>query len=124
MATRGQTSPRTVTLGLRQRAWWVMRRRVGFTLQELLSTLADGSERDATGNLGKYLRALEKAGIVRREAVRQAGSALTSNGHLRYRLVINEGRKAPVWRASSNSVYDPNSGAVYSMTPQEVCDGN
>ncbi len=113
MATKGQPSPRTVTQGLRQRAWWVMRRRVSFTLPELLSTLADGTERDATSNLGKYLRALAKAGIIRAEAERQPGAKLTSNGHIRYRLIINEGRKAPVWRAKSNSVFDPNSGRVY-----------
>jgi len=41
MSRKGQISPRTVTLGLRQRAWWVMRRRICFTLPELLSTLAD-----------------------------------------------------------------------------------
>jgi len=113
MATKGQTSPRTVTQGLRQRAWWVMRRRSRFSLQELLSTLADGSERDAASNLGKYLRALEKAGVIRREAERQPGAALTSNGHIRYRLAINTGRKAPVWRAKSNAVYDPDSGIEY-----------
>lgn len=110
MARKGQISPRTVTLGLRQRAWWVMRRRIGFTLIELLATLADGSERDAAGNLGKYLRALEKAGIVR-----QPGAALTSPGSLRYQLIINAGRKAPVWRAKTNTVFDPNSGKVYEM---------
>lgn len=121
MATKGQTSPRTVTLGLRQRAWWVMRRRISFTLPELLQTLADGTERDAKGNLGKYVRALEKAGIIRREGERQPGTALTSNGHLRYQLIVNDGRKAPVWRESSSSVYDPNSGKVYGM---EARDGN
>lgn len=121
MSRKGQISPRTVTHGLRQRAWWVMRRRITFTLPELLSILADGTERDASGNLGKYLRALEKIGIVQREAVRQPGAALTSNGHIRYRLIVNEGRKAPVWRAQSNSVYDPNSGLVYEIL--EVSNG-
>ena len=115
MSRKGQISPRTVTLGLRQRAWWVMRRRIGFTLIELLATLADGSERDAAGNLGKYLRALEKAGVVRRHAGRQPGAALTSPGSLRYQLIINAGRKAPVWRAKTNTVFDPNSGKVYEM---------
>lgn len=115
MSRKGQASPRTVTQGLRQRAWWVMRKRGGFTLPDLLSTLADGTEHDAGGNLGKYLRALEKAGVVKREASRQAGVAFTSNGYLRYRLIINAGRKAPVWRAKSDTVYDPNSGIVYAM---------
>ena len=119
MSRKGRISPRTVTIGLRPRAWWVMRRRISFTVQELLATLADGTERDAVGNLCKYIRALEKAGIVKREAKRQAGSALTSPGMLRYQLVVNAGRKAPVWRAKNNTVYDPNSNTVY---PMEVCD--
>lgn len=122
MSHKGQTSPRTVTIGLRQRAWWVMRKRISFTLAELLATLADGTERDAVSNLGKYVRALEKAGIVRREAKRQAGSALTSPGMLRYQLVVNTGRKAPVWRAKNNTVYDPNSKTVHPMYSLEVCD--
>lgn len=120
MATKGQISPRTVTHGLRQRAWWVMRRRISFTLPELLATLADGTERDATSNLGKYLRALNKAGLLQQEATRQSGATITSNGHIRYRLIINHGRKAPVWRASTKSVFDPNTGVDH---PMEVVDG-
>lgn len=119
MSRKGQISPRTVTIGLRPRAWWVMRRRISFTVQELLATLANGTEKDALGNLGKYVRALEKAGIVKREARLQAGSAITSPGMLRYQLVVNSGRKAPVWRAQNNTVYDPNSDMVY---PMEACD--
>lgn len=119
MSRKGQTSPRTVTFGLRQRAWWVMRRRVTFTLPELLATLADGTERDAAGNLRKYLNSLVQAGIVRREAERQPGVALKSPGYYRYRLIINAGRKAPVCRAKDNTVFDSNSGTVYQM---EVCD--
>lgn len=118
MSCKGQTSPRTVTTGLRQRAWWVMRRRISFTLSGLLSTLADGSERDAKSNLGKYLRALAKAGIVRSEAARDKGAmnhTPTSNGHLRYQLIINAGRKAPVWRVKSGVVFDANSGIEYLM---------
>lgn len=115
MATKGQTSPRTVTLGLRQRAWWVMRKRKSFTLEELLHTLADGTERDAYGNLRKYLKALTEAGIVQIEAARQPGVALTSNGFNRYQLVIDEGRKAPVWRTKTNTVFDPNTDTVYPM---------
>ena len=113
MSVKGQTCPRTVTQGLRPRAWWVMRRRTSFTLQELLATLANGTERDAVGNLRQYVRALEKAGIIRREAIRKPGVALTSNGMLCYQLVINTGRKAPVWRVNAKTVYDPNTDTVY-----------
>jgi hypothetical protein len=108
-----------VAFGLRQRAWWVMRRRIKFTLPELLATLADGTERDAIGNLGKYVRALERAGILSRETERKPGAALTSNGHISYLLVVNAGRKAPVWRASRNEVYDPNSGETHPMEARD-----
>jgi len=115
MSRKGQTCPRTITIGLRQRAWWVMRKRITFTARELLATLANGTEKDAPGNLGKYLRALEKAGIIKREAVREPAASLTSNGCLRYRLAINDGRRAPVWRVNANTVYDPNSDTVYPL---------
>lgn len=115
MSRKGQISHRTVTIGLRHRAWWVIRNRGSFTVQGLMTTLCNGSERDAYGNLSKYVLALEKAGIVKREEKRQAGSALTSPGMLRYQLAINSGRNAPVWRAKSNTVYDPNSEIVYQL---------
>jgi hypothetical protein len=115
----GQAAPRTVSYGLRQRAWWVMRRRIKFALPDLLSTLADGTERDAAGNLGKYLRALERAGILRRNTERKPGATLTSNGYISYLLVVNEGRKAPVWRQKANEVYDPNTGKVHPMEARD-----
>lgn len=112
----GQTAPRTKAFGLRARAWWVMRETPRFTLASLLSIVADGDERDAASNLGKYLRALARAGILA-EAGRDQPASLTSNGDKVYRLRVNRGPKAPVWRASRGEVYDPNSGAVYALTP-------
>ncbi len=110
---------RASTRGLRERAWWVMRRRGVFTLPELLATLASGAERDAQSNLGKYVRALARAGILRAEAHRAPGAALTSNGYLRYRLTVDNGRKAPVWRAVKGEVFDPNTGAAYPLRARE-----
>jgi len=106
---------RVSTRGLRERAWWVMRRRGVFTLPELLATLADGCERDAVSNLGKYVRALSRAGILRAEARRAPGGAATSNGFLRYRMAVDNGRAAPVWRAAKGEVYDPNTGDVFPL---------
>lgn len=110
----GQTALRTKAFGLRARAWWVMREKQRFTLPGLLSIVADGSEADAASNLGKYLRALTRAGILV-EAGRTAPSSLTSNGEKTYRLRLNRGPKAPVWRASQGEVFDPNDGAVYPL---------
>lgn len=110
----GQTALRTQTFGLRQRAWWVMRRHGVFTLPELLATVAEGAEKDAASNLGRYLRALAQAGILKIEG-RVTPDKPTSNGCLRYRLAVDCGREAPVWRHSRREVYDPNSGGVYGI---------
>jgi len=117
--TKGQTAPRTRSYGLRARAWWVMRETRRFTLADLLDIVADGGERDAASNLGKYVRALTRAGIIT-DAGREKPASLTDNGRKRYRLAIDVGPKAPVWRASRAEVYDPNSGAVYRLPCREA----
>lgn len=110
----GQTAPRKKTFGLRQRAWWVMRRHRVFTLPELLSTVADGAERDAENNLGRWLRALTRAGILKIEG-RAKPASPTSNGAWRYRMTVEGGRDAPVWRQARREVFDPNTGAVHAI---------
>lgn len=120
----GQVAPRKVAQGLRQRAWWVMRRKKIFTLAELLATLATGSEKAAGSNLGKYLKALCLAGFIVGARQKTPGEALTSNGHLRYRLLIDNGRAAPLWRASRHEVFDPNSGAVHPLPHKNAGGGD
>ncbi|MDF0377659.1 hypothetical protein [Methylophilus sp. YYY-1] len=112
-----ETSPRRRmnSGGLRAKAWWVMRNRKSATLESLLNTLADGSQKDAESNLRKYLNALARAGILKVETRRQPGKALTSNGHHRYSLVIDCGVSAPVWRKSLNQVYCPDTAKVYEI---------
>lgn len=112
--TRGQSAPRTKAFGLRARAWWVMRENPRFTLAEVLSVVASGGEADAASNLGKYIRALARAGVLAK-AGRREPECPTSNGEKVYHLVLNSGPKAPVWRASRGEVYDPNSGKVYPL---------
>lgn len=104
---------RSSTRGLRERAWWLMRAWRKFTLADLLTTLADGSERDATSNLGKYLAALGRAGIVKRLQRRSPGLSETSNGHVIWWLAKDIGPAAPVWRQAHKAVYDPNSGQLF-----------
>lgn len=101
---------RKVTRGLRERAWWLMREMRKFTLVDLLTTLADGSESDARSNLAKYLAALEAVGVlrrVRRKVPRQIG---IGRGHDIWWLGRDLGRAAPVARHSHREVFDPNSG--------------
>lgn len=108
------SKPRQRTRGLRQRAWWVIRAREVVTIPDLLSTLADGDERDAHANLAKYLKALHRTGFLV-ELSRTPGVAPTSNGHKRYRLARNTGRQAPVVRQRQREVFDPNTGASYAI---------
>ena len=110
--------PRTATRGLRQRAWWVIRARKIVTLPELLTSLADGTEKDAASNLSGYLGPLVKTGFLRVLPNRAPGSALTSSGHRRYQVVRDNGRLAPVVRQSERVVFDPNSGEVFSYEAQ------
>lgn len=111
---QGSPRPRQKTRGLRQRAWWVMRARGVVTVPDLLSTLSDGTEKNAAKNLGRYLAALSVAGFVE-EIGRAPGTARTSNGHKRYRLTRNNGRQAPVVRQRGREVFDPNTGESFAM---------
>lgn len=100
--------------GLRARAWWVIRKERLFTLEKLLFSVADGSERDATANLQKYISALERVGVLVRLARRALGTTATNNGHghVVWRLVRDLGRQAPVWRSVQKVLFDPNSSAL------------
>lgn len=101
---------RQKTSGLRQRAWWLMRKSTPITLIGLLGTLADARETGAKTNLGHYLRALEQAGFLR-----LLPNAPMSCGVKRYRLARNNGRQAPVVRPATGAVYDPNTGETFAL---------
>jgi hypothetical protein len=110
---RGRGRPlKDRTSGLRERAWWLMRQVKRFTLDDLLLTLADGSQRDAPNNLQKYIAALERCGVLVRLQRRVPGNAMTSNGHVIWRLALDLGRDAPVWRAKARVLWDPNAKAA------------
>lgn len=105
--------PRKKTVGLRERAWWHFRAHKVASLKELLGTHAEGGERDATSNVYKYLLALERAGILQRLAKRLP--ARQCKGLVQWRLALDLGIKAPVWRQTARTVYDPNSGRVFAL---------
>ena len=108
----GQGARLRLSSGLRERAWWLMRELRKFTLADLLTTLADGSERDAAGNLSRYLRGLECAGVITRMQRKVPGTSPHSNGHTLWWLKRDLGRIPPVWRAPLRQVFDPNSNTV------------
>lgn len=106
---KGKHIAARITRGtLRERAWTAMRLKGKFSVADLVMLCVEGGERAIESNLRKYLRALERVGYVRQLAVREQGSAPTSNGCVRYQLLVNTGPLAPVWRLSHAKVYDPN----------------
>lgn len=109
---------RSVTGGLRSRAWWVIRKNKRFVLPDLLSTLADGNQKDPAANLRKYLGRLVRVGILEILPERVRDGKETSNGLYGYRLVRDVGPKAPVVRKNEPGVYDPNGKTVFE--PLEV----
>lgn len=113
---KGQSAPRKVTWGLRQKAWWLLRKNQTMTLNEMLQTLNDGSHRDPEHNLRGWLNQLYFAGILGRERIRLASDPITSNGVYCYSLVEDLGPLPPVVR-KTRDVLDPNSGQTRSITP-------
>lgn len=98
--------------GLRGKCWWLMRHLPLFTINELLETYADGTEKDAHNNLDNYLFRLEACGVVERLNRRQPGDSLTSPGYVVWRLSRNLGALAPVWRREQKVLWDPNAGQI------------
>lgn len=105
--------PRNKTVGLRERAWWHFRAHTVATIKDLLSTHANGTEKAAQDNLYKWVIALEAVGILKRLPVKQA--AKQSKGRVVWSLAKDLGPAAPVWRQIAKTVFDPNSGDVFSI---------
>lgn len=94
--------------GLRQKVWNLLRMGGKRTIDDILMLIVEGSERDARGNVRRYLQALVRADYVRVMPQREAPLNPCSNGCLRYVLMMDTGPQAPVWRATRHSLYDPN----------------
>ena len=114
----GKAGPRpcTRTVGLRERAWWHFRVHRVATIKDLLTTHATGKEKAAQDNLYKWVVALETAGILQRLPGKQA--AKQSKGRVVWSLAKDLGTAAPVWRQVAKTVFDPNSGQVFSLVKE------
>ena len=88
---------------LRTRVWNLIRIRSLWSVDDLLMTLADGTEKDAEKGLKRYIRALLKAGYVER----------TPRNQQIFRLVRNTGRLAPALNYTDRSITDSNTGEVH-----------
>jgi hypothetical protein len=100
---------------LRQRAWWLMRQQGTFTLNDLLTTLCDGTEKSAYSSLMKYVGLLERVGVLQRLKRKAPGLSRLSRGHVIWRLVRDLGRLPPVARHRDTVVFDPNSEATLTL---------
>ncbi len=115
---QGPRNGRVVQKGsLRARAWRAMRIKRKFTVSDIAMLVVQGGEKDVERNIGKYLRALERAGYVSKLPVRERGTALTSNGYVRWMLLVDNGPLPPVWRQSRGMLYDPNTETDVKLAP-------
>ena len=105
--------PHVVQGTLRQKAWLAMQIKGKFTLSDLVrnAVSAESVAKDPRNNIGRYVKALERVGIVSEMKRRMVPTSPTSNGEKRWMLVRDLGRKAPVVRHATE-VFDPNSGQV------------
>ncbi len=94
---------------LRAKAWRAMRIKVKFSLDELLSLLCDGEEKDAAGNLRRYLRALELTGYL--VEMKRTGA----DGSRRWWLAKDTGLHAPAWNKKAWTLTDPNTGESHDL---------
>ncbi|MBY0409895.1 MAG: hypothetical protein K2Q97_07140 [Burkholderiaceae bacterium] len=99
---------------LRERAWWLMRQQGTFTLHDLLTTLCDGSEKNAYHSLMKYVGLLERVGVLQRLKRKAPGLSSLSRGHVIWRLIRDLGRMPPVARYHDTAILDPNSQTMLS----------
>ncbi len=121
--------PRKKTVGLRERAWWELRKYRPTSLDQVTSTHAEGTEKAADINIYKYLVALERAGLLLR--LSKKAPARQSQGRVLWQLnkerdartgeAIAYGPRAPVWRQRAREVYDPNTGKVYPLKSAAEC---
>lgn len=95
---------------MRQRAWQAMRMSGSFTIGDIAMAAAGPNDTKPEGNLQKYFRALRHAGYLIELPVRAEGTALTSNGFKRFRLMKDTGFTAPVYRAKEETIFDHNLG--------------
>lgn len=99
--------PRNRAAGLPARIWaWLRIHRKG-TLADILTDVAQADQTAAETNAYRYLQALEAAGHVRRMR--------GGKGAMRWLLINDTGRAAPVHRRASGVLHDPNTGERHAL---------
>jgi Mn-dependent DtxR family transcriptional regulator len=98
---------------LRLRAWRAIPVLKRFTIAQVLTVAANGSEKNAYDSVQKFIKQLCHAGYLRELPIRQRGTKLTSNGNKRYSLLKHTGPDAPRARGT-RKLFDPNTNEVHS----------
>lgn len=101
-----------------QRLWNALRIEQKGTIGGFVSMILqeDEDEQAAMTAAQKYICALCRANYMVRLPGRSRGTAVTSNGYVRYLLVVNSGPKAPMVRRIEKSIFDPNVDQVVPFT--------
>lgn len=93
----------------RQALWAALRFGEATTIPDMLSLIPEEVHgRDPRSNAYVYLRHLVAADYVLALPKRDPGTALTSNGFKRYRLIKNTGPHAPFWSGKEGRLIDQN----------------
>jgi hypothetical protein len=98
---------------LTARAWRALRIKKKATVPEIMETIAADPKQYA--QVGRYLRALVDAGLVKRLPRKLRGQGMGNNGYLQHLLVEDLGPLAPVWKVKAKTLRDPNSGKLYEL---------
>ena len=95
---------------LRTRAWRFIRMRDGFSVEDVMFALCDGTETDAECNLANYMLALEAAGYL---TPMRRGNA----GQRRWKLKRDRdtGPEAPAWNKATRILRDHNTGEAFTI---------
>ena len=95
---------------LTAKAWRALRIKKKATVPEIMETIA--AEPHQYAQVGRYLRALVDARVVKRLPRKVRGQGMGNNGYVQHLLITDLGPLAPVWKAKAKALRDPNSGRV------------
>lgn len=90
---------------LRARAWRVMRMMMWWSIDDLLFTVADGTEKEARKNLRRYVHMLAVAGYLDPHP----------RFSRRWRLIRDTGLEAPTYNTKTKKLTDSNTGEVFDV---------
>lgn len=108
-----------IAKGIRVRAWRALRALAfdnpHFTIGDLLDIVATGAEKDPKSSLKAYFMCLERYGVLSRLDRREATFPRPSPGRVIWKLEIDLGWDAPVWRTAQQKLWNPNTKSYITL---------